>query len=276
MALVLTVDTEFNNPDAPYLTFIDPIESKEGSVYLWDASKIDTAIWSETTSGFGNLLLEYGEQTTGLSPDFNRGIVGTNVVAQKTAKGGMHLIVANAVSHSDRIYLTSNDDLTTYLNDELNKSGANFYISAWRKFTRKASANSPISTMLINTSDFTLHEQTDLSIRVKSGNAERQPNTSLGSESAVGTPFLSIFNPTSRGATSGRRLIFGTGGLEPFAASNGHPSYILYRIYIEDLAKSGRTYEQVKAIDEAEFAKAFGVGGKFYGDTWNDPSIVLP
>ncbi len=37
-----------------------------------------------------------------------------------------------------------------------------------------------------------------------------------------------------------------------------------------------RTFDQVRAIDEAEHTKAFGVGGRFYGDTWSDPATLLP
>lgn len=76
--------------------------------------------------------------------------------------------------------------------------------------------------------------------------------------------------------TSKRKINIGGGTLEPYNATSGNPSWILYRIYIEDLSLSGRTYEQVKAIDDAEFAKAFAAGGKFFDDTWNDPATVLP
>lgn len=59
-------------------------------------------------------------------------------------------------------------------------------------------------------------------------------------------------------------------------ALNSSPSYVLYRVYIEDLSLSGRTYEQVKSIDDAEHAKAFGIGGRFHGDTWSNPATLLP
>lgn len=51
------------------------------------------------------------------------------------------------------------------------------------------------------------------------------------------------------------------------------PSYILYRMYLEDLTVSGRTYAQVDAIDYAMWQTAFSAGGKFYGDTFTASPI---
>ncbi|WP_171495393.1 hypothetical protein, partial [Acinetobacter soli] len=74
-------------------------------------------------------------------------------------------------------------------------------------------------------------------------------------------------------------LLIGNGRLSPYNQAqilNDVPSLIIYRIYIEDLNASGRTFAEVKAIDDAEFEKAFAVGGRFYGDTWSDPATILP
>lgn len=67
----------------------------------------------------------------------------------------------------------------------------------------------------------------------------------------------------------------GVPSVGPFSAAvNKGGSHILYRCYLEDLTVSGRTYEQVKAIDDALFAAAFSSGGKFYGDTYTDPATL--
>jgi len=55
-------------------------------------------------------------------------------------------------------------------------------------------------------------------------------------------------------------------------ANRIHESMIFYRFYCEDLSLSGRTREAVAALDDELFAEAFAVGGKFYGDTYTDPS----
>ena len=55
----------------------------------------------------------------------------------------------------------------------------------------------------------------------------------------------------------------------------GKPSRAVYRMYIEDLTVSGRTYAQVDAIDYAQFTKdVLTVGGRYYGDTYTDPTTL--
>lgn len=61
------------------------------------------------------------------------------------------------------------------------------------------------------------------------------------------------------------------------ARVNNMPSILFYRAYVEDLTVSGRTFAQVAAIDEAEYiAQVRTEGGRYFGDTWNVPSAVLP
>lgn len=57
-------------------------------------------------------------------------------------------------------------------------------------------------------------------------------------------------------------------------AVGGSASAILYRVYMEDLDVSGRTAAQVDALDRAEYIKAFSAGGRYFGDTWSDPSTI--
>lgn len=54
------------------------------------------------------------------------------------------------------------------------------------------------------------------------------------------------------------------------------PSYIIYRLTVEDLTVSGRSYADFSAIDLDEFTKAFAVGGRYYGDTYSDPATLVP
>lgn len=51
-------------------------------------------------------------------------------------------------------------------------------------------------------------------------------------------------------------------------------SWALYRVYIEDLTISKRTHAQVYAMDEALFNTAFSAGGKYYNDTYTDPTTI--
>lgn len=60
-----------------------------------------------------------------------------------------------------------------------------------------------------------------------------------------------------------------------FERTNKAASRVLYRWYLEDLTVSGRTYAEVLAADYALYQQAFGVGGRYYGDTLpTDPSTI--
>ncbi|HWU03182.1 MAG TPA: hypothetical protein VN222_10620 [Novosphingobium sp.] len=59
-------------------------------------------------------------------------------------------------------------------------------------------------------------------------------------------------------------------------AQNNSASAIIYRVYLEDLTVSGRTYAQVQAKDNAAYAVAFGAGGRYYGDTYTAPATLMP
>ncbi|MDQ0731137.1 hypothetical protein QFZ57_001931 [Arthrobacter sp. B1I2] len=37
---------------------------------------------------------------------------------------------------------------------------------------------------------------------------------------------------------------------------------------------SGRSYAQLEALDAALYAEAFGVGGRYYGDSFTDPAKI--
>ena len=81
---------------------------------------------------------------------------------------------------------------------------------------------------------------------------------------------ISAFSP-SGSVSQGRVAIWGGRSYSP---DGGYPSYILYRLYIEDLTVSGRTFEEVADI-ESSIAKArFSEGGLYFNDTFTDPSTI--
>ena len=59
-----------------------------------------------------------------------------------------------------------------------------------------------------------------------------------------------------------------------YYSAGASASYVFYRLYVEDLTVSGRSYADVDAIDSALHASAFGPGGRYYGDTWTDPALL--
>lgn len=53
-------------------------------------------------------------------------------------------------------------------------------------------------------------------------------------------------------------------------------SDIFYRMYIEDLTVSGRTYATVDALDYAAYTReVLTTGGRYYNDTFTDPTTVV-
>ncbi|NLP82572.1 hypothetical protein HF576_01800 [Microbacterium sp. CFH 90308] len=58
---------------------------------------------------------------------------------------------------------------------------------------------------------------------------------------------------------------------------NGLSSIVVYRLYLEDLTASGRSFADVAAEDHDEYvAEILTPGGVYYGDSWSNPATVLP
>lgn len=56
---------------------------------------------------------------------------------------------------------------------------------------------------------------------------------------------------------------------------NNAGSFVFYRSYMEDLTVSGRTWEQVNAIDRDLYTReVLTEGGRYYGDTYTAPSTL--
>lgn len=294
MTLVLKVDSEFNNPDAPYITLYDPIESRTGSVFLWDGGKQETSI--VVGSEIPNMLSTY-QLAKKMKISMGQGSSADHALQyaiQKTTSGGLHFISAHAGTATGSTLplfyaIESQVDLSEYLYSQV-KNNPNLYISVWQKGTRTAVSESgkyspslAYSSGSVNNS-VALFEASSSTPSVSSSSKKNTKVAYTAKESAfVGLSNciqMNILGEVGTGIdVNTRTLKIGTGALSPFSRDqtiNKCQSLIIYRVYIEDLNSSGRTYEQVKAIDDAEFNKAFGVGGRFYGDSWSDPMTVLP
>jgi hypothetical protein len=74
-------------------------------------------------------------------------------------------------------------------------------------------------------------------------------------------------------AANVQSYIGGAGALGPWASqfTNKMGSWIFYRLYMEDLTASGRTWAQVDAVDKALYDSARGPGGRYNSDTFTAP-----
>lgn len=102
----------------------------------------------------------------------------------------------------------------------------------------------------------------------------RQNATSLG---VVDTPWCSahaVINTEATWISQAAGLystwegMYEVGNFGPINRTGKNGARVLWRIYIEDLTVSGRTYAQVVALDNAEFARQVTTaGGRYYSDT---------
>lgn len=296
-ALVLRLKSEINNPDAPFLIKYDPIESRKGSLFLWDAGLSKLSSTPSIDSIIPNLLNEYSP-ATGRALTLKKGTFGNTqhdayIRRELTSKGGIHFIVSQAyagdtyatISNS----LQANANLQQDLFSKIMGVNPNLFVSVWTRLTRAVPANASAPTFSYvasqsSRSDFVFYKEAkELNIAVSSNSTSVSHLSKAGTDSsAVGLPNKYVMNLKGYGGTGVLAetiaRLFMVGYEAPWGGQyiNKSPSAAVYRIYAEDLNLSGRSYAEVKAIDDAEFAKAFAAGGRFYDDTWSDPSIVLP
>lgn len=294
MTTIIRLKQSINNPDAPYLPKYDPIESRTGSLFLWDAGINPTTAFNTmqeaAASKLTNALDEYSlpiiGSTVGFDRTFQVNSVPNSIKTEITAKNGLHCMASQSttISNAYFIQLASDTALNTYL---ANKAAAGkLYISQWRKTTRKQGVTGSFLSLFNyrNAGNYLFADLTNAAALDGLGAGSKSlkvPSLAQDNDILIGQPQLVAVNP--KGATgtitNSVPVKFGAGTLNPSNAAMGNnrsPSVIYYRIYIEDLELSGRTFEEVAAIDQAEFNKAFAVGGRFYGDTWSDPATVLP
>lgn len=222
---------------------------------------------------------------------------------EKTGKGGLHVIMSQTsgtnankkgaqlgLPLSIRSYLAANPN---------NKLG----VWIWRRKTRQAvSAGAPRQRLQFaarqNDLQYPYHTDQSAALALtfgdaadtfyNPGNASDYYTLSVA-ESALNVPGRlagavkggwSLASgktvPTSGADLMALYSMGNVGGGSNDAASNNNSSdsYVIYRMYVEDLTVSGRTPAAVDAIDKAMFDTAFATGGRFNSDTFTDPTTI--
>lgn len=213
-------------------------------------------------------------------------------VVERTLKGGVHGIItqagAQATSRAWTVKVPNavRDYLALHANDH------QFYISVASKVTRPGlnTSSAPQSlghftNVSAATSNYLFHFGSGNfapgSGSAKNGGFRIFPANSTEVTAAAGTDRFTngaVIGATGNAPVGTEVVEFGVGTFGAWNTLNYNKaaSRILYRTYIEDLTVSGRTYAQVDALDFAAYQAAFAVGGRFYGDTWSNPAVVLP
>lgn len=300
MTLIIKMKQSINNPNAPFITLYDPIESRMGSLFLWDAQRNPLSDVPVVGNKIPNLMQEYSAGA-GKAMSFIRGSMSAAehsayLATQLSGKGGIHFIASQArtvdVTGSNTLFhgIAADDALLAAIYNNVSSANKNLYVSIWERVTRISGAGiAPLfkyfDSSLSNYAAYLASNKALTTIAAGSQSASKLNSTYLD-PSIVSKPNSHQFCIKSLGgtgvtSTTPFKLVNGidtpwSGTAAGAQALNNSPSRIIYRIYIEDLTLSGRTYEQVKAIDDAEFNKAFAVGGRFHGDTWSNPATLLP
>jgi len=243
-----------------------------GGVTGVPSTTVPNVAWKEAAAILGS-----GTSTTlAVTATQDGATVATKALTERTLKGGVHTILS-LINQTDvnSISFFSPTAIRDYL--YANRLTNSFYFSLWHTITRPGTYG--VSPFHYGSGNGNNLFQSANGLPVAAGTNERSyPYTSDLLVTAGTNKFLNM-NPSGisgTGPTNTQRVEAATGNVSSWATVgiNKSSSRIIYRMYVEDLTVSGRTYAEVDAIDYALWQAAFAVGGKFYGDTYTAPSTL--
>lgn len=232
-------------------------------------------------------LLGVSDAATHFSVALSSGNAAGQWLRERTQKGGIHGLITQAGGQTTRLGygVVASDAVRNYIRDNPTH---HFYVSLWQRITRKALSGGTVQAPFFYTNgsaatgNFRFHMEGSL-VFPRLGTPQSLGGRAVPAENDINVPngtnrFTSIGlkGPTGNDPVGNDQVQFVVGGDAAWAGGglNKTASRIIYRAYIEDLTVSGRTYAEVEAIDYALYQEAFAPGGKFYGDTYTDPSTL--
>jgi len=229
-----------------------------------------------------NLL---GNQSANVMPIFHRNdgsnaaAPNTSMLMERSALGGLHVITSQAtMANSRQASLQLPATIQSYI---LANPTHSYYLSVWYSITRAALSSMSMPYAYIGSTSGVGSIICNEGITGHLGSAPMQASSTSPSKNTVGNTIEQWAN-TFQGTppTSTTNLIATPFGFGQIASQYGDGarnvdfSAIMYRVFFEDLTVAGRTFAQVKAIDDALYAAAFAAGGRYYGDTFTNPSAL--
>ena len=286
---IVLSDVVFTDTTLP-VVLNDPILSN-GSLFLFDPSHSLGAFDGVPSNGGTVPNIAWAEAAAILGSGTQSSLMGTvastnateasKSLVERTTKLGVHQIISLTAQTVANNWIVS---MPTAIRDYMytHRSDHSFYVSIWFRVTRPGIVNASMQSPLhyaVNpgTSNYLYHAQGGTPV-ITGSNKRYAPAFADSSVSAGQEKFLNM-NPsgiTGTGPTNSTDVRFGLGNFDSWQSSNLNKtsSRVIYRVYIEDLTVSGRSYAAVDALDYAMFQAAFASGGKFYGDTYTDPSTI--
>lgn len=279
---------------APKIITRDKIESP-GSLFLFDGNHqfgtfaglpAQNAAIPNVLANKAAALLGVAESTVGL-------VVGGATAnsatwkSERTTKGGVHGIITQAGGQAGnpQYFIKTAPTIRNYV---LANPTHKYYASMWVKVTRQSLKASSVMAPMYFIGPTTANQLFSFEGGIPSPisgptllGRKADPLLPDVPSQPLAVPYnrfgsVGVQGPIGVGpsADSDISLVVGTAGAWAGGMLNQAPSRIFYRAYMEDLTVSGRTYAEVEAIDYALYQEAFGVGGKFYGDTYTAPTAL--
>lgn len=299
--IVLT-GTTLTDTTAPKLLTIDPIESS-GSLLLIDPMH-PVEQWTAGVPASGamvpNLVAANAATVYGSTPDdptvTYANLDGTTTgLVERSTMGGLHGIVSQddsfiAAPIGTLPHVAINMDAALREWQYLHPTN-DLYVSMWGRVTRAFRSGTIGGTYTTGATLIQYMITSANNRRVSLGEARNTSHSDLGrrdiDEEVTGNVFgnaaSSAWGTNPASATGVQATLITIGGITDAntyvgatsTARGRWPSYVIYRVYVEDLTVSGRTYAEVDAIDHALYTKeVLTAGGRYYGDTFTDPATI--
>lgn len=289
---VKLADTVFTDPSLPKL-YPDAVMSA-GSLYLIDLSHPSGYDNGSLAPVAGTMIPNIAYETaaailgagnrTSLSPVLSISIPSpANYKIEFSARKGLHALISQAnIAASQSVKLALPTALLSYL---YNNTGRSYYVSYWSMITRAALTQVTADMGMFQASSaannlFVFADKETHPLTAPQRVGMRAVPALANAPIPVGSVFRNVATLGVSGALPAQGNIWAgwKAGAEPSAYSGFEAakakSVILYRMYIEDLTLSGRTYAQVDAIDYGLYQAAFAAGGRFASDTFTNPATM--
>lgn len=211
--------------------------------------------------------------------------VEVNFKTEYTPKGGIHFASSRTTMNTAAFFgLQLPGAIRKYIYDNPTHE---FYLSTWEKITaqeltgntgpnRFIGLNSGSSSYLFQENPTTVSTENNYALAVGSRDGSNFLNTGLTVEQ-----HSNVHRGTALSGYTSTMLawpwVIGSpvGAFGNSYGQNKSRSSVLYRVYLEDMTVSGRTFAQVKAKDDLAYGLAFGAGGRYNGDTYTAPGTLI-
>lgn len=271
---IVLADIAFTDTSLPLIRD-DLILADSGSLLLMDFGHSQGGLDGLPSSG-DTLPVVVGDEPA-ISIPYS--ISAPDGLLELTSKGGLHLIRSQTTNPNIVATIDLSMALENYLEANLTNS---YYVSIWSKTTRAYGSTGVAGTLYLSaaaastspsSNNLWLINQNGVGVTAHYPSAYKNRSYAETGDNLQQLEVEGIAGAVSA-LTYKQLFIFGgqKGGIS--SPGNYGGSQVLYRIYIEDMTVSGRSFTEIKALDDELFAAAFSAGGKFYGDTYTDPATL--